>query len=37
MEDEILYDENGNPEWIVIQDEVDPEGNPVIIPYDGED
>lgn len=37
MEDEILYDENGNPEWIVVHDEVDPNGEPLIVPYGGDE
>lgn len=34
MEDEILYDENGNPEWIIIHSETDPNGEPLIVPYE---
>jgi hypothetical protein len=31
--EEILYDEDGNPEWIILHDEVDPNGDPLIVPY----
>lgn len=36
MEDEILYDENGNPEWVIIYGETDPNGEPLIVPYEAE-
>lgn len=33
MEEEILYDNNGNPEWVVTN-ELDENGEPIIIPYE---
>ena len=36
MYEEILYDENGNPEWIVLHGELDLDGEPLIVPYEEE-
>ena len=33
----IIYDENNNPIEVMIMDELDPNGEPVIVPYDGEE
>lgn len=35
-DDEILYDENGMPVYVVIHGDTDPNGEPVIVPYEEE-